>query len=129
MIDPAHGPRERTSESSDQPATTPPSPAATLTARGILYRRLAIEAPGSILLEFNGRGLTDRVLVDHRVVASRFSWWRITPQLAFTLPVGDQRIAGLVEIRVWPWFLMRGFRVTLAQRIVYAEGCLSQPCS
>ena len=52
------------------------------------------------------------------------SWWRIAPRLAFTLPVGEGEVTGLVEIRVWPWLALRGFRVSIADRVVYAEGKL-----
>jgi hypothetical protein len=36
-------------------------------------------------------------------------------------------VAGLVEIRVWPWLALRGFRVTIADRVVYTEGKLKMP--
>jgi hypothetical protein len=104
-----------------------PGARATLVARGLLYRRLVVEAPLEITLEFNGRSLADRVLVNQRVVARQTSWWRITPRLAFTLPAGTETVNGLVEIRVWPWLALRGFRVTIAERVVYAEGRLATP--
>ncbi len=104
-----------------------PGARATLVGRGLLYRRLVVEAPLEITLEFNGRSLADRVLVNQRVVARRTSWWRIAPRLAFTLPVGAELVNGLVEIRVWPWLALRGFRVTIAERVVYAEGRLATP--
>jgi hypothetical protein len=102
-----------------------PGARATLAGRGLLYRRLVIEAPLEITLEFNGRGLTDRVLVNERVVAQKTSWWRIAPRLEFLLPWGDQTVRGLVEIRVWPWLALRGFRVSLGESVLYAEGSLS----
>ncbi len=126
MTNPYHSPRGLTPDPRDPPAAVLPGARAPLAARGLLYRRLVIESPLDILLEFNGRGLTDRVLVDHHVVAEKTSWWRIAPQLAFTLTAGSHTVSGLVEIRVWPWLAMRGFRVTLAQRVVYAEGCLAR---
>ncbi len=101
-----------------------PGARATLVAHGLLYRRLAVEAPLEITLEFNGRSLVDRVLVNDREVVRKTSWWRITPRLAFTLPAGEGAVTGLVEIRVWPWLALRGFRVTIADRVVYAEGKL-----
>ncbi len=103
-----------------------PGARAWLVARGLLYRRLAITAPLEITLEFHGRSLTDRVLVNERVVARRISWWRITPQLPFTLPTDEGPVRGLVEIRVWPWLTLRGFRVRIADRVVYAEGSLAR---
>ncbi|MHB8970202.1 MAG: hypothetical protein ACYC3X_10915 [Pirellulaceae bacterium] len=101
-----------------------PGARATLVGRGLLYRRLVVEAPLEMTLEFNGRSLTDKVLVNNRIVACQTSWWRITPRLPFTLPAGDDVVTGLVEIHVWPWLALRGFRVTVADRVIYAEGHL-----
>ncbi len=99
-----------------------PGARATLLAQGLLYRRLVIDAPIQATLEFNGRSLHDTVVVDKHVVARQTSWWRITPRLAFVLPTVRGSIPGLVEVRVGPWLNLRGFRVTIAGQIVYAEG-------
>jgi len=104
-----------------------PGAQATLVGRGLLYRRLAVTRPVELALEFNGRSLVDRVLVNGRQVARRTSWWRITPELPFVLPSDAGDVHGLVEIRVWPWLALRGFRVTIADRVVYAEGTLARP--
>jgi hypothetical protein len=88
----------------------------------MLLRRIVVEAPVEMTLEFNGRSLFDRVLVNGRCVARRTSWWRITPRLDFSLSVGPEQVTGCVEVRVWPWLALRGFRVTIADRVVYAEG-------
>lgn len=106
-----------------------PGASATLVARGLLYRRLAIAAPVEVTLAFNGRSLVDRVLVNEREVVRRTSWWRIAPQLEFTLRSDAGSVAGLVEIRVWPWLALRGFRVSIAGRSVYSEGHLKTPAS
>jgi hypothetical protein len=90
----------------------------------VLLRRLVVEAPVELTLEFNGRSLFDRVLVNGHPVARRTSWWRITPRLDFTLQVGSDQVPGHVEVRVWPWLALRGFRVTIADRVVYTEGTL-----
>lgn len=102
-----------------------PGARATLVARGLLFRRIVVEAPLELTLEFNGRSLFDQVIVNGRTVARRTSWWRITPRLDFTLSVGAKQIAGRVEVKVWPWLALRGFRVTLAELVVYAEGSLA----
>ncbi len=101
-----------------------PGARATLVAHGVLLRRLVVEAPVELTLEFNGRSLFDRVLVNGHPVARRTSWWRITPRLDFTLQVGSDQVPGHVEVRVWPWLALRGFRVTIADRVVYTEGTL-----
>ncbi len=101
-----------------------PGTRATLVARGMLLRRLVLEAPVELTLEFNGRSLFDRVLINGRPVARRISWWRITPRLDFALSVGSEQVTGCVEVRVWPWLALRGFRVTIADRVVYTEGTL-----
>jgi hypothetical protein len=106
-----------------------PGAHATLVARGLLYRRLAVTAPLEMTLEFHGRSLLDRVLVNGREVARQTSWWRIAPRLSFTLASDDGSVPGLVEIRVWPWLALRGFRVTVGGRVVYTEGKLAAPAA
>lgn len=101
-----------------------PGARATLIARGMLLRRIVVEAPVEMTLEFNGRSLFDRVLVNGHPVARQTSWWRITPRLDFTLQIGSEQVPGSVEVRVWPWLALRGFRVTIADRVVYTEGKL-----
>lgn len=101
-----------------------PGARATLVARGMLLRRIVVEAPVELTLEFNGRSLFDRVFVNGHPVARQTSWWRITPRLDFTLQIGSEQVTGSVEVRVWPWLALRGFRVTIADRVVYTEGKL-----
>jgi len=101
-----------------------PGARATLVARGLLLRRIVIEAPVEITLEFNGRSLYDKVIVNGQVAARKTSWWRITPRLEFSLPMDQQLLRGRVDVRVWPWLAIRGFRVTIADHTVYAEGSL-----
>ncbi len=45
-------------------------------------------------------------------------------RLDFTLQVGSDQVPGHVEVRVWPWLALRGFRMTIADRVVYTEGTL-----
>jgi hypothetical protein len=95
----------------------------TLVASGLLYRRVLVEAPVEATIEFNGRSaIRDTVSVDGRVVAAKISWWRITPRLDFVLPARDTMIPVTVEVRMWPWLAMRGFRIHMAGQVVYAEG-------
>ncbi len=103
-----------------------PGVRATLIAHGLLFRLLVIDAPIEATLSFNGRSLSDTVTINQQVVARKTSWWRITPRLSFTLRAGEEVIAGQVEIRVWPWLALRGFRVTIADRVVYTEGRLGR---
>ncbi len=94
---------------------------ATLLAKGLLYRRISIAAPVEATLEFHGRSYLDVVRINGIVVAWKISWWRITPQLDFLLPVGESLVPGRVSLRVWPWLAFRSFRVEIAHRVVYVE--------
>lgn len=101
-----------------------PGARATLVAHGLLLRRIVVEAPVELTLEFNGRSLFDRVFVNGHPVARQTSWWRITPRLEFPLQIESDQVTGCVEVRVWPWLALRGFRVTIGDRVVYTEGQL-----
>jgi hypothetical protein len=127
MTNPYRSPEGIPRDASVQVGPLLPGARATLVARGLLYRRLAVAAPLEITLEFHGRSLVDRVLVNEREVVRKVSWWRIAPRLAFTLPSDTGVIHGLVEIRVWPWLALRGFRVSIADHVVYSEGKLKTP--
>lgn len=124
MTNPYHAPAGLSPGDGTRLGPLVPGARATLVARGMLLRRLVVEAPLELTLEFHGRSLFDRVFVNGRLVARRISWWRITPRLDFVLPVGAEQVPGRVELRVWPWLALRGFRVTIADRVVYAEGSL-----
>lgn len=92
-----------------------------LVAQGLLYRKVAVEAPVEATVEFHGRSMHDRVLLNGQVVAQRVSWWRITPRLEFVVATDAGPCQGRVELRVWPWLALRRFRVIIANHVVYAE--------
>ena len=93
-----------------------------LLAKGLLYRRVALEAPIEATLEFNGRSLHDVIRVDNRVVASHFSWWRITPRFRFQLAVTGGAVPVEVDLRLGHFLRMKGFRIKIAGEVVYQEG-------
>jgi hypothetical protein len=94
---------------------------AKLISSGLLYRKISIAAPVEATLEFHGRSYWDVVRINGSVVAWKISWWRITPQLDFELPVGQSLVPGRVTLRLWPWLAFRRFRVEIANRVVYEE--------
>lgn len=103
--------------------TLRPGARARLLAKGLLYRRIWIEAPIEAELEFNGRSYwRDVIRVDGQIVASKISWWRITPHFHFDLPAGEKLLPVDVRIRLGPFLIMRGFQVAIGDQIVYHEG-------
>lgn len=95
-----------------------------LLARGLLYRRVQLEAPIEAILEFNGRSLRDIIKIDNQIVASRISWWRITPRFEFALPLGDQMLPVEVCLRLGSFLRILGFRVRIGDVVAYQEGAL-----
>lgn len=93
-----------------------------LLAKGLLYRRVMLEAPVEAILEFDGRSLRDVVRVDNQVVAWKFSWWRITPSFRFSLSAGDRTLDVSVQLHLGYFLRMRGFHVVIDGATVYAEG-------
>jgi hypothetical protein len=95
-----------------------------LQSKGLLYRRVSLEAPIEAILEFKGRSLRDLIVVDNEIVASKISWWRIARHFAFGLQVGDQILPVEVDLNVGLFLRLRGFRIRIDGATVYSEGRL-----
>jgi hypothetical protein len=93
-----------------------------LLAKGLLYRRVMLEAPIEAVVEFDGRSLYDVIRVDNQVVAWNFSWWRITPIFRFVLSAGDRSLEFVVQLHLGHFLRMKGFRIQVEGATVYAEG-------
>ena len=98
-----------------------------LLAKGLLYRRVMLEAPVEAILEFDGRSLCDVVRIDNQVVAWKVSWWRITPCFRFSLSAGDRTLVVSVQLHLGYLLRMRGFHVQIDGVAVYSEGIFRVP--
>jgi len=96
-----------------------------LLAKGLLYRRVLVEAPVEATIEFKGRSVwRDVIVVDNEIMASHISWWRITPRFQFDLRAGDQVLPVEVRLRIGRFLRIKGFRIKIAGEVVYLEGTL-----
>ena len=90
---------------------------AKLIRRGWLKRRIEFSlSDGVHVFEYSGRGLADKISVDGNVIR-KWSWWWFVPRFEFEL--GGQH--GVVDVRVWPWLLLRCLVLRVGDRVVYAE--------
>jgi hypothetical protein len=94
---------------------------AKLICRRWLYRLVEIVLPdGRHVVEYNGKGIGyEQVMVDFRVIRAP-SWYWFVPR--FDFEVGG--LPARLEVRVWPWLLLRSFVLRVGDEIVYAEGTL-----
>ena len=92
---------------------------ARLIRRGWLLRGIEVSMPDGIhFVEYSGRGFGyEQVSVDGAVIR-KTCWYWFVPRFEF-------KLAGypcVVEVRVWPWLLLRSLVVRLGDRVIYAEG-------
>ncbi len=91
---------------------------ARLIRRGWLLRGIEISLSDGIhSVEYNGRGLGyEQVSFDGAVI--RKSWYWFVPRFEFKLG----GYPSVVEVRVWPWLLLRTLVLRVGDRVVYTEG-------
>jgi len=71
------------------------------------------------IVTYSGRGIgSERVLVDGEVRSRHASYLWFVPRFSFR--IGDRQ--ALIEVRVWPWFGLRSFRLTVDDQVLYEEG-------
>ena len=92
---------------------------ARLVRRGWLLRGIEVSmSDGVHFVEYNGRGFGyEQVSVDGSVIRER-SWWWFVPGFEFKLG----GYPSVVEVRVWPWVLLRSLVLRVGDQVVYAEG-------
>jgi hypothetical protein len=92
---------------------------ARLIRRRWLLRRIAVSLPDGVhLVEYNAWGFGYEQIVIDGVVIRKRSWYWFVPRFEFKL--GGH--PGVVEVRVWPWLVLRSLVLRVGGRVVYAEG-------
>jgi hypothetical protein len=91
---------------------------ARLIRRGWLLRGIEVAmSDGLHYVEYDGRGFGyEQVSVDGAMI--RKNWYWFVPRFDFKLA----GYSSVVEIRVWPWLLLRSLVLRVGDRVVYAEG-------
>ena len=98
----------------------------TLLASGLLYRRVAVEAPIEAVIEFNGRSVwRDVVKIDDRVAVWKTSWYRIAPELQLELRADGAVLPVVISVRLGRFLRMRAFTIRIGDRVVYREAAAS----
>jgi hypothetical protein len=92
---------------------------AELIRRGWLLRGIEISLSDGIhFVEYDGTGFGyEQVSVDGDVIRRR-SWYWFVPRFEFK--VGGH--PSVLEVRVWPWLLLRSLVLRVGDRILHAEG-------
>ena len=73
---------------------------------------------GSHVVEYDGRGVGYETLKVDGIVIRKMDWLWFVPR--FNSKLGGWPL--IVEVRVWPWFLLRSLVIRVDGQIVYAEG-------
>ena len=89
-----------------------------------LLREWAVATPaGDFVVKYSGRGLGyESVAVNGTVVAKTKSHAWFVPKFEFHLA----ELPASLEVRVWPWFLLRAIRLRVGEEVCYSEGFRSQ---
>lgn len=94
--------------------------AATLRRKKWLLREWDVVTPaGTFIVTYSGRGQCyESVVVDGAIVArTRSSMWFV-PRFDFRLGP----LPASIEVRVWPWLVLRAIRLRIAEEVCYSEG-------
>src|SRR5262245_31887393 len=92
---------------------------ATMQKGGWVQRLLEVHTDeGWFLVEYDGRGVFEYVRVNGEEVARDTYWYWFAPRFDFRLG----RHPAVVEVRMWPWMVIRSFRLTVGDEVLYAEG-------
>ena len=93
---------------------------ATLRQKKWLLREWEVATPsGAFVVRYSGRGQGyESVAVDGLVVVKSKSFAWFVPKFEFQL--GE--CPASVEVRVWPWFVLRAIRLRVAEEVCYSEG-------
>lgn len=85
-----------------------------------MFRQWDVALPaGNFRVAYSGRGQGyESVSVDGVLVAKTRSVFWYVPRFEFT--IGG--LLALVEIRVWPWLMLRAIRLSIGGGIFYTEG-------
>jgi hypothetical protein len=92
---------------------------ARLIYRGWLRRAIEVPLPdGPHVVAYDGTGIGfERVLVDGVVIRKTSFYWFV-PRFEFKLGGWP----AVVEVRVWPWLLLRSLVLRVGDSVIYAEG-------
>jgi hypothetical protein len=92
---------------------------ARLREKGWLKRVLDVELDnGVFVVEYSGVGVGyEAVWVNGREVARPTSWLWFVPRIEFALGM----LPAAVEVRVWPWLMIRSFRLIVDGIVVFAD--------
>jgi hypothetical protein len=85
-----------------------------------LLREWEVTTPTAVfLVTYSGHGLGyESVRVNGVVVAKKISLFWYVPRFEFRLA----DIPATVEVRVWPWFVLRAIRLRVGDEVCYTEG-------
>jgi hypothetical protein len=90
--------------------------------RGFLYRRVVLEAPLEMDLEYCSHKLVHSVSVDGQIAAQTLSVVRFVRRFEFELRSGGRAVPVLVEVNVGRFLRIRAFRIVVEGKNVYTEG-------
>jgi hypothetical protein len=87
--------------------------------RSWLRRIIEVSTPeGNHVIEYNGRGIGfEPVHVDNRLTARKVSLLWFVP--CFRVPLGRYHVH--IEVRVWPWLMIRRFALFVDGELVFDE--------
>lgn len=93
-----------------------------LVQSGRLIREWEItDGPRSCRLTYNGNGTGyESVLINNQILKKTRSWLWCVPR--FDFQVYD--MPAVIEVRVWPWLVIRAIRLKISDQIFHQEGTI-----
>ena len=100
---------------------------AQLVRKGLLYRRIHLEAPIEATLEYSGLGLFDRVWVNGKLVAKRLPWVWLTDSFEFELPTERGMLSCELKLEFSRFARLVDVELLLDGKLVYRESGRREP--
>lgn len=93
-----------------------------LVSRGLLQRKVVINRPVDVTIEYIAKGLRDRVLVDGKTVISIFPILWLSERFKFKIPYCDGSLPVEIDIKIGRGSLrIKRFRIVIDEVVAYNE--------
>ena len=103
------------------PARTSGEPSATLVEEGLLYRKVQLHSPIDATIEYVGRGLRDKILVNNTLVYWRLPVIGLSGEFEFEIETESEPVQAKVFIEIGKMLKVHLFEIRIEEQTVYRE--------
>ena len=94
---------------------------AVLAGRGLLHRKVIVNRPIEVTIEYMARGLSDRIIVDGNTVVSLLPIIWLYERFDFEIPYRDGTLPATVRLKLGHALRMKSFEIEINGVVAYSE--------